>query len=561
MVVNRLGKGVWIAVVGALGLLIARYFLIDWSALTLSTKILVYGQQLLVVVAVSILFCVGVYVGRKPVESWWHSGQTETRLIWIVVGACLLYVLMFGWMTFHRHYHFNTAAYDLGIQDQLLWNTSQGRPYASSFEVDNYLADHLKPLVAILTPFYWLSPSPYWLLGFQTVALALGGWPVYRLARRRFDHVGAGVVFACVYLIYPSVGYINRFDFHWEATVIPLMLAAIEAFDRDDLKWTAVWLGLALLGKEEIGLTIAMLGLWFVWRKRAWFGGIWLVAGSVYSLLAVTVIIPAFKGEGQADTLGRYGWLGEDPAGIVQTLLTEPLTWLPRLVNIDAIRYVAALLGPFAFLPALNPLIGAVLPAYGYNLLANSTAQQSVYFQYVAPIVPIVVASAVLATAWLFQRLKPWARVSVLGCIVIFSLWHFLFVHSPIRDDGTVRSAWQTLENAEAVRVGLSGIPPEADVFTTNPYAPHLTHRRAIQIPFRPEDATYLETADMAFFNLRDFRSTGEDWTCVEMATMLDLAVLYEYGVIFEQDGVVVLERGAGSQAELQSLRARLCVE
>lgn len=68
------------------------------------------------------------------------------------------------------HYHFNSAAYDLGIQDQVVWNIAQGNWYGSSYETRNYLGDHLQPLMVVLAPFYKIYPTVYWLLAFQTLA-------------------------------------------------------------------------------------------------------------------------------------------------------------------------------------------------------------------------------------------------------------------------------------------------------------------------------------------------------------------------------------------------------
>jgi uncharacterized membrane protein len=75
--------------------------------------------------------------------------------------AILTYVALYGYLGFARHFHFNSHLFDLGIQDQVVWNTSQGTLYRSSVEVDNYLGDHFQPLIAVLAVFYWVYPSVY----------------------------------------------------------------------------------------------------------------------------------------------------------------------------------------------------------------------------------------------------------------------------------------------------------------------------------------------------------------------------------------------------------------
>jgi hypothetical protein len=89
-------------------------------------------------------------------------GGPSPRLVTPKLALALLmlaYLVAFGWMTFQRHYHFNSAGFDLGLQEQVVWSTSRGRPFQISFETGNYLGDHFQPLMALLSPLYWLKPS------------------------------------------------------------------------------------------------------------------------------------------------------------------------------------------------------------------------------------------------------------------------------------------------------------------------------------------------------------------------------------------------------------------
>jgi uncharacterized membrane protein len=54
---------------------------------------------------------------------------------------------------FNRHYYFHSGM-DLGNQDQVVWNTAQGRPFARSIEVTNDLGDHIRPYLVLLSPIY-----------------------------------------------------------------------------------------------------------------------------------------------------------------------------------------------------------------------------------------------------------------------------------------------------------------------------------------------------------------------------------------------------------------------
>ena len=58
-----------------------------------------------------------------------------------------------------RHYTFHSSVYDVGIFDQVLWNTAHGRPFASSLSHMSYLGDHFSPSLALLAPIEWLPRS------------------------------------------------------------------------------------------------------------------------------------------------------------------------------------------------------------------------------------------------------------------------------------------------------------------------------------------------------------------------------------------------------------------
>ncbi|MCB8965972.1 MAG: DUF2079 domain-containing protein [Ardenticatenaceae bacterium] len=464
------------------------------------------------------------------------------RIAQISVGILVLtYILIFGFLTFRRHATFNSATYDLGIQDQLVWNTAHGRFYATSLEVKNYLGDHFKPLVILLAPLYWITPSVYWLLAFQTIALSLGAIPLYKLAKRRLHSPLAGLIIAFVYLLYPSVGAVNLFDFHWEATVIPLFIAAIDAVDRGNWRETAVWLFLAMLGKEDIGLTVAAFGIWTIWRYRRWrFGLTWLGLGITTSLLTLFVLIPALR-QGPSDTLARYAWLGNSPGDMIQTMLLHPSVIIFHILDWNTLFYALNLFAPLLLLSFWNSQWLITLPAMGYNLLSASPFQQSVYFQYVTPIAPFVLTSMVMGLEWIFSRWlrESWQRAGVLIGLLLSTSLYVLPLAIPAQAPH--------LPNETAVHAALAQIPPETAVFTTNYYGPHLSHRQQLITPHDNDEFVRLRQADTILLNIRDHRSVLTILTCTEYAELLTLAEADHFGVAFAQDGVLILTRQATS--------------
>jgi uncharacterized membrane protein len=330
------------------------------AALGVTAKVIGYARQLLAATGLTLL--IGVAFDQWPptrLQAW--ASAPRRWPAWVAAAAILLYIAVYFLFTLQRWLNFNAGAYDLGIQDQVVWNLAHGRGYASSVEVNNYLADHFKPLIALVAPLYWLYPSAAWLLAFQTIALALAAIPVYLLAARRLPGSLFGLLFAVLFLLYPSTGYLNRFDFHWEVTVIPLLLAAIVAADRHALGWASLWLALALLAKEEVGLTVAAYALWLAWQGHRRFGLAWAVIGIAFSFTLLFAVIPALR-QAPSDTLTRYAWLGATPVAMATTLIFQPHLAFSHLFGLDAIRLVVSLIAPLLFLPAFSTLILAAPP-------------------------------------------------------------------------------------------------------------------------------------------------------------------------------------------------------
>ena len=135
--------------------------------------------------------------------------QDENRAGFLLAGLTLSYALFWSAATSARHYYFHSG-YDLAVQHQVIWNTSQGRLLAQSLEVPNDLGDHVRPYLGILSLIYLIAPSPYILLVFQSFVLGLTAWPIYMLVKRKFDSPAVGLSIAFCALAYPPIGFINR---------------------------------------------------------------------------------------------------------------------------------------------------------------------------------------------------------------------------------------------------------------------------------------------------------------------------------------------------------------
>ena len=219
------------------------------------------------------------------------------------------------------------------------------------------------------------------------------------------------MVFAVIYLLFPSIQYATLFDFHAETLVAPLLLYTLYFFQRRHWLWFALFLMLSLMGKEPVSLVVAAWGLVLILWERRWRMGASLMGlGVIWFAVSLWVVIPHFTGgEVWFQFSALYPHLGgqEGASGILQTLFTRPDVFLTTLFSVTKLGYVLLILVPVGFLSFLHwPTLLIASPVFIINLLGRGTTVL-ITNQRASIIVPFVLLSALTGIGWVAQR---WAR-------------------------------------------------------------------------------------------------------------------------------------------------------
>jgi uncharacterized membrane protein len=470
-----------------------------------------------------------------------RSRWAFVALLFCVAGS----VIAYGWLANERHSRFNSTGFDLAIKEQVIWNTVHGRFFASSPEVDNAFADHFQPLMLILAPLYVLFPSPRLLIWVQTVGLAAGAVPLFQLAQRRLNSSGLSLALAAAYLLCPTIGFISRFDFHPEVLAIPAFLFAFDALDRDALVAASIWLLVPLMGKENLGFSVAAFGLYAaVVRRRMRFGLSWTLAGLAVSSVTMFWLIPSLR-QGPSDTLARYGWLGKTTGQMVWTLIARPGYVWQNLADPSQLLYLLQLLVPTGLLALLGlPELLLAAPGLVINLLAQHHCQARIYCQYTVPIVPFVFVATVSGLQWLGHSLRYRLALIIIGLAVAPLSMLALNIDNPFTEAQDVPAPLVQLPNHEAVVRALAVVPPGLSVVTTNAYAPHLAQREGLYIIGIPAQRDPPADPDVIFVNLYDQRFM----VCHQYRDYFAQLDINRYGVIFRDSGLIVVQRDGGSK-------------
>jgi uncharacterized membrane protein len=337
-----------------------------------------------------------------------HRAATAPLALAGIVGllAFIVYTL-FSWLQWRS---FAIRSWDLGIFTQLAKDYAHFQAPIVSIKGDGYnlLGDHFHPLLVLLAPFYRLFPSAYTLLVVQNLLLAVSVVVMGHFAIKRLGPI-TGACLGAGYAL--SWGLQSAIDsqFHEVAFAVPLLALSLVALL--DERWRSVWVWASLLVfvKEDLGLTVFVIGLVMAWRART-AAGLWLSAWGVgWFILTTKAILPAMNPGDQ--------WAYESQLNI-SGLLSNPAS----LFQADKVITVILLAAITAGLCLFSPLTLIVLPTLAWRFLSELPVYWGQEWQYSAVLMPVVFCASIDALSR--RKVLNSARLRLLlgSCILLISV-------------------------------------------------------------------------------------------------------------------------------------------
>ncbi|MFH1171778.1 MAG: DUF2079 domain-containing protein [bacterium] len=341
--------------------------------------------------------------------------------VWLLAAATILFVGFFCSANWFRQVNLVTAQYDMGNMDQVLWHTLHGDWFRMTSPVYGNLeprtATHADFLLLLYLPAYALFPDPRTPLLLQVLAVASGVIPLFWMGRKRLGAPTASII-AVLYLLFPALEYAVTFDVHAVVLAIPLLLWVWWALT--ERRWWLYWIciGLLLLAKEEVGLTVAALGCFWVWRRGYRVPSlVTILLGIGWTALMLGWAIPAARHAPGHFAITYYADFGGTYPSILSSVLDHPMQVLRHLWRQENAALLYAVLVPIGVIPLVGlPTLLVSLPEFAVNLLSKNPNQQRIYYQYLSVSIPILFLAAV--AGWV--RLRRWLA----AIAVRFPRWH-----------------------------------------------------------------------------------------------------------------------------------------
>lgn len=460
-------------------------------------------------------------LGLTREELAWFSGSL---LAVAVAVAAFLRVATLRWNSFE------TNTFDLAFFDQIIFNTSQGRWFETSFIPYNFAGQHLQPILLAYAPAYWLGAGPYFLMVSQAVAGALAAVPLFFFARKLGLHAAIATAAVVAYLANPYLHRAMAFDFHPEVmAAFPVFLAAWAiAADRRRIAVVST-LSVPVFKEDTVFVALTLAG--YMWirdlhREAAITGGVALA----WAVVGVFLVMPLVRDGQASDLVQRFGYLL--PHRTVADFLLVPVRAARVLLAPAQLWTMALFIGASSVVALWRPVYLAVLvPGFALALLSTHGVQRHLEYHYAAELVPLIVVASVLAAVSLRERIgTPAVGVAmVVPPLIAAALLH------PLADG---HAGSPSDQHREAVLAALAFVPGDEDVSVSaqTGLLPRIAHRRgAYEFPDGFERADWIV---IDRYGLKSLRTTEAGW-----ADVLE-TVSRTKELVFAADGVEVYRGG-----------------
>lgn len=481
----------------------------------------------------------------NPGEETAGSGKGRLwvrRAAWLLGGAvCLALALFMLYARFCAFTNFKDGTSgDYARYTNMLWNTLHGRPFQCFMDA-SYLATHLSFSLVLLSPCFLAFDHPFLLAFLQWALMVAGAWMVWRLSMRL--QAPGHLVFALLFfwLTHPFVQSVVLCEFHGVSTyfvTVPLLYYCL-LFRR---QW--VWAPLVvILGlREDAGLVVVPLLLYFAVRERWRAGYVYAAVALAYVLLACLVLYPAVNGVSLlARRVAEIPMAGEDDLPDA-----EPL-WLKRGISLLTIVMVVLPFLRYGWKPLL------ILPSVAILVTLGSRYHSQVVLRIHYPAILVSLLMVALLQSWRTSRAagrrRWWALCSVY--LVLWTSWSYYA-------DGMTWGSRKAAESARfrvyqrispkglhALRVARNHVPRTGVLYTERRLAGFVANRKWISVKR----------------NILDDPTHKDLWAFCSRAKIPESCrqglVSNMWGVVYLDEAYAVLGRGADPAGNAEAL-ARL---
>jgi len=449
-----------------------------------------------------------------------------------------------------RFYTFRTNAFDLGLFNQAFSTALKGKLFYETpdqyiIPSGSFLGTHFSLLMFLILPIYALFPFPQTLLILQTAVIALGAVPIYLVARGVLGRGRLPLVIAGLYLINPATLNMNLFDFHLEA-FLPFFLGMFfYSYVSKRWKLYGVFLALSLITIDFAAILILAICLAQAIGSNSTKATYWwplqlglnkqrkvILATTVVLSIGVFYLTLYFSGVASGTSTSVQQMVG----GFVRSGST--VANYPLLTEFWLLAFISVMCLPL-FAPGKLVMVA---PWFLVTLLGGSLLTYSFGYQYAgAFVIPFLILGSIYGICKLrnSRLLYPVLAAAVVVCMAASPLNPLTLGHL----SGIAYEQGFSFPNSHDAVLGkaLGFLPPNASVLTQNSLFTQVSNRMdAYVLPVGNKSSVEYVLADTTSPSYSQII-----WGYESMKSYLPTFLASgSYGVVVNDDGVILLERG-----------------
>ena len=413
--------------------------------------------------------------GRNPLHLSW---SVAAIVVWAATGVFGVVIALSS----VRRVENLGGGFDLAIFTQYSWLLAHGLEPFNTINGKNLLGDHVEPGLALFAPLGVVGSGWQGLVVAQAILLALVAPVLFAISRAAGASPGHATIMPTLWLLSPFTYGPTLYEFHPE-TSAPLFLAlAALGLLRGRPVLFVMSSVVAVSMKEDIALTVAMLGVVAVVLGHRRLGA-WTISLSLaWFAISLELILPAFGVSLQDEYGPRFsGGRGDSLAGILRWAADHPLRLVDDVVSGSNVGILVLMALATIGLGLLRPLwLLVAAPSLLANFASAYPPQHSVWYQYyVVPWACIAIAAAVGAGS-LQRRSIRLSQLSVVAFVLAAALLGAYAVGRV--EELSSSTPGVAVPGKDEVAAAMARIPPHQAVAAPGRMAAALAQRREIYV-------------------------------------------------------------------------------
>ena len=319
--------------------------------------------------------------------------STWVLYLFLIGSVYMLLVQLLKYRSLHFYVDFSHWA-------QLLYSiATTGKPWSLNVELLvpgtlNYLSVHFAPLIYVVAIPFKIWPYGETLIILNFLLMISAAIPMYKLALTCQGDKRFALFVAVLFLWYPTFQYLVLYEFGILRFSIPIILWMLYFWEKRNMVYYYLFVLLAVLVREEVGLTIMMFGIYLlIVEKQRRAGLITAFIGIMAFTIITQTVMPSLRGgEGYHHiAIGSFSTFGNSFGEIIINTIKNPLLVLKTILQPIKLANVFMLFLPLLFIPLLAPaVLIAILANLGVGLISRSHLHISYMLFYLSPSIPFI---------------------------------------------------------------------------------------------------------------------------------------------------------------------------